>query len=262
MGSARRRVNPRPPSPRSPLRRDCPPSALTPRLCCQPEFPHLRAIEGGTDVEAVNGDERTSWPHWQRPDAPLGTLIFREGLLSAEQLEGALGDAVRRGKRLGQVLVERGLLEESQVASIVARQKGSSTWIWWPMPSIARRRASSRPRRRGSATRFRCALTGIRSSSRPRIRPTRRASRPCAVWSAAMSGSRWRREAQSCARWVPSTTRLDPRRPPHLCPCLPSSPHSRPAPRRSRYRGPRPTLPSPSSRSRVCPRLRPRRLRT
>ena len=75
-------------------------------------------------MEAVNGDERTPENHWQRPDAPLGTLIFREGLLSAEQLEEALGDAVKRGKRLGHVLVERGLLEESQVANLVARQKG------------------------------------------------------------------------------------------------------------------------------------------
>lgn len=75
-------------------------------------------------MEAVNGEGDTSRTHWQRPDAPLGTLIFREGLLSAEQLEDALGEAVKRGKRLGQVLVERGLLEEAQVARILAKQKG------------------------------------------------------------------------------------------------------------------------------------------
>ena len=75
-------------------------------------------------MSSVNGEGEAPRSSWQRPDAPLGTLIFREGLLSAEQLEDALGESVKRGKRLGQVLVERGLLEEAQVARILARQKG------------------------------------------------------------------------------------------------------------------------------------------
>ena len=74
-------------------------------------------------MQAVNGDGGTPRTHWQRPDAPLGTLIFREGLLSAEQLEDSLGEAVKTGKRLGQVLVDKGLLRESQVARIIAKQK-------------------------------------------------------------------------------------------------------------------------------------------
>jgi hypothetical protein len=74
-------------------------------------------------VQAVNGDGGAPRTHWQRPDAPLGTLIFREGLLSAEQLEDSLGEAVKTGKRLGQVLVDKGLLQESQVARIIAKQK-------------------------------------------------------------------------------------------------------------------------------------------
>ena len=75
-------------------------------------------------MQALNGEGKGSRTHWQRPDAPLGTLIFREGLLSAEQLEDSLGEAVKTGKRLGQVLVDKGLLEESQVARIIAKQKG------------------------------------------------------------------------------------------------------------------------------------------
>ncbi|HYM64601.1 MAG TPA: hypothetical protein VES61_07970 [Gaiellaceae bacterium] len=75
-------------------------------------------------MEALNGEGNDSRTHWQRPDAPLGTLIFREGLLSAEQLEDSLGEAVKTGKRLGQVLVDKGLLQESQVARIIAKQKG------------------------------------------------------------------------------------------------------------------------------------------
>jgi hypothetical protein len=74
-------------------------------------------------LQAVNGDGGAPRTHWQRPDAPLGTLIFREGLLSAEQLEESLGEAVKTGKRLGQVLVDKGLLQESQVARIIAKQK-------------------------------------------------------------------------------------------------------------------------------------------
>ena len=74
-------------------------------------------------LQAVNGDGGAPRTHWQRPDAPLGTLIFREGLLSAEQLEDSLGEAVKTGKRLGQVLVDKGLLQESQVARIIAKQK-------------------------------------------------------------------------------------------------------------------------------------------
>jgi hypothetical protein len=57
-------------------------------------------------------------------DIPLGTLIHRAGLLTAEQLEGALAEGSSTGKRLGEVLIDRGLLQERQVAELVAGQKG------------------------------------------------------------------------------------------------------------------------------------------
>ena len=57
-------------------------------------------------------------------DVPLGTLIFREGLLTEEQLEEALQDGMRRGKRLGEVLLERGLVSESDLGRLLAGQKG------------------------------------------------------------------------------------------------------------------------------------------
>jgi hypothetical protein len=60
----------------------------------------------------------------QRADAPLGTLIFRAGLVPADQLEDALEEGVRRGRRLGEILLERGLIEESDLARILAGQKG------------------------------------------------------------------------------------------------------------------------------------------
>ena len=55
---------------------------------------------------------------------PLGTLIFRAGLLTEEQLEEALEEGVRSGKRLGEVLVERGLLDERELGRLLAGQKG------------------------------------------------------------------------------------------------------------------------------------------
>ena len=63
-------------------------------------------------------------PQASAASVPLGTLIFRAGLLSEEQLEEALDDSVKRGKRLGQVLVERDLLEESEIARLLGEQRG------------------------------------------------------------------------------------------------------------------------------------------
>jgi hypothetical protein len=57
-------------------------------------------------------------------DIPLGTLVHRAGLLTAEQLEGALAEGSASGKRLGEVLIDRGLLAERQVAELIAGQKG------------------------------------------------------------------------------------------------------------------------------------------
>ena len=55
---------------------------------------------------------------------PLGTLIFRAGLLTEEQLEDALHEGVRSGKRLGEVLLESGLLDERDLGRLLADQKG------------------------------------------------------------------------------------------------------------------------------------------
>jgi len=61
---------------------------------------------------------------WERPNAPLGTLIFRAGFVSAEDLEDALQEGERTGRRLGQVLLQRGLIEQEQLARLLAGQKG------------------------------------------------------------------------------------------------------------------------------------------
>jgi len=65
-----------------------------------------------------------STPLRERPDAPLGTLIFRAGLLPAEVIENALEEGVRTGRRLGEILVERGLIKEEELTRLLAGQKG------------------------------------------------------------------------------------------------------------------------------------------
>ena len=67
-----------------------------------------------------------STPLRERPDAPLGTLIFRAGLLPAETIENALEEGVKTGKRLGEILTERGLIQEADLARLLAGQKGLS----------------------------------------------------------------------------------------------------------------------------------------
>lgn len=57
-------------------------------------------------------------------DVPLGTLIFRAGLLAEEQLEDALEEGMRTGKRLREVLLERGWLHERDLGRLLAGQKG------------------------------------------------------------------------------------------------------------------------------------------
>jgi hypothetical protein len=60
----------------------------------------------------------------QERDLPLGELIVRAGLLSAVQLDAALAAARSSGRRLGEVLVDDELVDERELAQIVAQQEG------------------------------------------------------------------------------------------------------------------------------------------
>ncbi len=60
----------------------------------------------------------------QERDLPLGELIVRAGLLSSVQLDAALAAARASGRRLGEVLVEDELVDERELAQIVAQQEG------------------------------------------------------------------------------------------------------------------------------------------
>jgi Type II secretion system (T2SS), protein E, N-terminal domain len=62
--------------------------------------------------------------HNQERDLPLGELIVRAGLLSSVQLDAALAAARASGRRLGEVLVDDELVDERELAQIVAQQEG------------------------------------------------------------------------------------------------------------------------------------------
>lgn len=54
----------------------------------------------------------------------LGALLLRDGALTVEQLEWALLEKEMSGKRLGEILVERGLAPGATVARALAEQHG------------------------------------------------------------------------------------------------------------------------------------------
>ena len=56
-----------------------------------------------------------------RHNVPLGTLVLRAGLLPLEAIEQSLREAIKTGRRLGQVLAERGL-EERDLVRLLAAQ--------------------------------------------------------------------------------------------------------------------------------------------
>ena len=56
------------------------------------------------------------------PWPALGALLLRDGALTVEQLEQALRDKASSGKRLGEILVDRGYVTPTQVSRVLAEQ--------------------------------------------------------------------------------------------------------------------------------------------
>ena len=54
----------------------------------------------------------------------LGDLLIQQGLLTEAQLEQALEEQKRSGRKLGRVFVESGFVSEEQISETVARQLG------------------------------------------------------------------------------------------------------------------------------------------
>jgi hypothetical protein len=59
----------------------------------------------------------------QERDLPLGERIVRAGLVASNDLYAALATARASGRRLGEVLVEQGLVQECDLAQLVAQQE-------------------------------------------------------------------------------------------------------------------------------------------
>jgi type II secretion system (T2SS) protein E len=57
-------------------------------------------------------------------DLPLGERIVRAGLIGSNDLYAALATARAGGRRLGDVLIEQGLVGERHLAQLVAEQEG------------------------------------------------------------------------------------------------------------------------------------------
>ena len=59
-------------------------------------------------------------PSWRL----LGTILLEQGLISADDLEGALEDQERTGRKLGEILVEAGYVSVEQVTTVLLEQCG------------------------------------------------------------------------------------------------------------------------------------------
>ena len=85
----------------------------------------LAFVEPGLEIEEHSsngsylGSSRAAAQLWP----PLGALLIREGLITDEELDAALAQQkLSRGKRLGEILVERGTVTRSEVARLLAEQ--------------------------------------------------------------------------------------------------------------------------------------------
>jgi hypothetical protein len=79
---------------------------------------------GPAVVEPVAAEPAPAVPVADMRDVPLGTLVFRAGLLPEEHLEEALQEGMKTGKRLGEILLERGWVSETDLGRLLAAQKG------------------------------------------------------------------------------------------------------------------------------------------
>jgi hypothetical protein len=78
-------------------------------------------VQATTQAPARSRDtERVDAP---RPTVPLGQLLLQRGLLDEEQLEIALAEHMSSGKMLGEVLVAHGWLTQGQIAELLDEQR-------------------------------------------------------------------------------------------------------------------------------------------
>ena len=64
----------------------------------------------------------TKWKQQHIPGRRSAALLLRDGSLTVEQLEQALHDKESSGKRLGEILVDRGYVTPTQISRVLAEQ--------------------------------------------------------------------------------------------------------------------------------------------
>ena len=108
----------------------------------------------------------------------LGAVLLRSKRLRPEQLDQALAEQVSSGRRLGEVLVERGWLFPQDIAQALAVQFGIEYVDINHSRSTSPRLPGSRPRSGSTVAQSAFApLPTVRCSWRLRIRRARRSKR-------------------------------------------------------------------------------------
>jgi hypothetical protein len=109
-------------------------------------------------------------------DKPLGELIARSGLVASNDLYAALATSRATRRRLGDVLLEKGLIGERDLAQIVAEQEGLDFVDLGKFDLERKQSRSCRSGRPESTARSRFGRNALRPSSPSPIRPTTKAS--------------------------------------------------------------------------------------
>src|SRR5262249_50781583 len=92
------------------------------RVGRQPSCPgHVTPIEVPVDTLRI---AQVDAPEGSPTRLQLGGLLVRAGVLSPEQLEAALADKEQTGRRLGEILLDRGWVEAAEIAKALAQQHG------------------------------------------------------------------------------------------------------------------------------------------
>lgn len=86
--------------------------------------PELAMVSDEFDPEVAHGLGELVLGTTEARQLPLGALLAEAGLLEVADIDLALACAREDGKRLGEVLVEQGLVSAGEVVRLVAAQRG------------------------------------------------------------------------------------------------------------------------------------------
>jgi len=88
----------------------------------------LRLVSTPSESPEPVADEHPALPEEPRAEdlrgLPLGTILFRQGLVEQQDLEEALGAGMETGERLGEVLIRRSLVTQDDIGRGLAAQQG------------------------------------------------------------------------------------------------------------------------------------------